>query len=285
MRMSRMASSVWIDRVDQALQALGISQSELARRIGVSSQRFSQIRGGHGTGAKLVPKIAEALGVRVEWLTMGGIAHAPTWAISPRDFWMKVLYHAEQVATDAELDAHHPPRTEGQRDALIRVAERHTGTQWTTEDQVKARAGWDEWRRDISLLPPAPAIEFSAGPDELLILGTAAASDGRNWGVVMDQPETYRWKKTRFLVRVHGDSAVPVALPGQLVVVDRERTIRTNNLVLLITTQGAMVKRWCEDSRAPGGGLYVSINGGIDTPFIDPASIKDRWAIVGVLFE
>jgi transcriptional regulator with XRE-family HTH domain len=280
-----MGSPSWMERMDLALKVRGMSQAQLAGACGVTRQRFSQLRGGIGTGAKLLPKIAEVLDVQLEWLTMGGMAHAPSWSLSPRDFWMKVLYHAEQVATDDELDAHHPPRTEGQRDALIRVAERHTGSPWTTEDQIKARAGWDEWRRDASLLPPARAIEFSAGPDELLIMGTAAASDGRNWGVVMDQPETYRWKKNRFLVRVHGDSAVPVALPGQMVIVDRDRPIRTNNLVLLITTQGAMVKRWCEDSRAPGGGLYVSINGGIDTPFIDPKSIKDKWAIVGVLFE
>jgi phage repressor protein C with HTH and peptisase S24 domain len=275
----------FVARLDLALAAKGMSQSALSRAIGSSPQFIGQIRCGERSGKSKIPKIAETLGVSVEWLTLGGMAHAPSWSLSPRDFWMKVLYHAEQVATDEELDAHHPPRTEGQRDALIRVAERHTGAPWTAEDQVKARAGWDEWRRDASLLPPARAIEFSAGPDELLIMGTAAASDGRNWGVVMDQPEVYRWKKNRFLVRVHGDSAVPVALPGQMVIVDRDRPIRTNNLVLLITTQGAMVKRWCEDSRAPGGGLYVSINGGIDTPFIDPKSIKDKWAIVGVLFE
>lgn len=241
-----------------------MNQSDLARRIGVSSQRFSQLRSGHGTGAKILPKIAEALDVRIEWLTLGGLAYAPSWSLSDRDLWDQVMFHAEQVATDDELARYHPPRSPAQRDALVKISERHTGRAWTTEEQIKAAAGWQERVGQRVSDAAAPVLQISGGPDELPILGTAAAGDGRSFGMSFDHPEIYRWRKKRFLVRVKGDSAVPVALDGQFVVCDPSRTIRHNNLVLILTEQGALVKRWCEDKRAPGGGVYASINAGLD---------------------
>lgn len=280
-----MSAPPWMVRMDLALNAKGMTSSQLASACGVTRQRFSQLRSGIGTGVKLLPKIAEVLGVRVEWLTLGGLAYAPTWSLTDREFWNKVLYHAEQVATDDELARYHPPRTPAQRDALLKIAERHAGQAWTPEEGMKAAAGWQEWVGQRVQDTPAPILQISGGPDELPIVGTAAAGDGRNFGLSFDHPEIYRWRKKRFLVRVKGDSAVPVALDGQFVVCDPARSIRHNNLVLILTEQGALVKRWCEDKRAPGGGVYASINAGLDSPYLDPKEIKERWFIAGVLFE
>lgn len=70
----------FLARLDSAMQAKGLNQSELSRKIGASRQLISQIRCGERPGTARMPKIAEALGVTIEWLTTGSPAHAPEWA-------------------------------------------------------------------------------------------------------------------------------------------------------------------------------------------------------------
>jgi transcriptional regulator with XRE-family HTH domain len=52
-----------------ALKRKGISQSELARRIGVDSQSLQRLLDGRVTKSKHVKAIADALEVPIEWLT------------------------------------------------------------------------------------------------------------------------------------------------------------------------------------------------------------------------
>jgi transcriptional regulator with XRE-family HTH domain len=135
--------------------------------------------------------------------------------------------------------------------------------------------------------PPAPiVVEAGGDPGELKVLATAAAGDGQSFGVSFDHPEGYRWKPSRVLVRIAGNSAYPVAFDGQFVVCDPTRPLRHNNLVLvMLDDDRSLVKRWCVNPDAPGGGVYASVNAGLDSPWIEPATVRARWPIVGVLFE
>jgi len=122
---------------------------------------------------------------------------------------------------------------------------------------------------------------------EIPVLGIVAASDGQYHGIMDGSaPGTYRWRDGRFLVQVHGNSAYPVIYPGQWAIVEPERPLRHNNIVVLVLDDdSALIKRWCVAKEAPGGGVWASVNAGVDTPWVVPERIKHRWPVVGVLFE
>ncbi len=60
------------DRLRQARTRVGMTQAELWRTAGVSVPALSRLEQGHTTPKlSTVRKLARALGVRVEWLTVG----------------------------------------------------------------------------------------------------------------------------------------------------------------------------------------------------------------------
>ncbi|MBJ9687490.1 LexA family transcriptional regulator [Burkholderia vietnamiensis] len=59
------------DRLKSCRDDLGISQTELAKRAGVSQSTVANIESGRNQGSKHLVQIAEALDVRVEWLNSG----------------------------------------------------------------------------------------------------------------------------------------------------------------------------------------------------------------------
>jgi transcriptional regulator with XRE-family HTH domain len=69
------------DRIREACESTGLSQSEVARRIGVKIQQLQQIVRGEVIRSKHLPAIANALGVDVAWLVSGN-GPAPAWAVS-----------------------------------------------------------------------------------------------------------------------------------------------------------------------------------------------------------
>jgi transcriptional regulator with XRE-family HTH domain len=64
----------WQTRLGEAMEVRGLSGGELARRAGFTAQYVNSLRAG-GRGARLpidtARKLAQALGVSVEWLTRG----------------------------------------------------------------------------------------------------------------------------------------------------------------------------------------------------------------------
>jgi transcriptional regulator with XRE-family HTH domain len=66
--------SEWQERLDEAMEARGLTGGELARRTGFTSQYINSLRS-RDRGARLpldtARRIAHALGVSVEWLTKG----------------------------------------------------------------------------------------------------------------------------------------------------------------------------------------------------------------------
>lgn len=71
-----------VDRLEQAMEAKGYSQSSLAREIGATQGAIQQIISGRTKTSRLLPEIADALGVSVQWLKgksddMAGAAPAP----------------------------------------------------------------------------------------------------------------------------------------------------------------------------------------------------------------
>jgi transcriptional regulator with XRE-family HTH domain len=70
----RQKAEDWQSRLDEAMEARGLSGGELARRIGFTAQYVNSLRSGD-RGARLpldtARRIAAALGVSVDWLTKG----------------------------------------------------------------------------------------------------------------------------------------------------------------------------------------------------------------------
>jgi transcriptional regulator with XRE-family HTH domain len=66
--------SEWQERLDEAMEARGLSGGELARRTGFTSQYINSLRS-RDRGARLpldtARRLAHALGVSVDWLTKG----------------------------------------------------------------------------------------------------------------------------------------------------------------------------------------------------------------------
>jgi len=59
------------ERLNLALQLTGVTQSELARRIGIKQQSISQICSGKSARSRYTTQIADALCVSVHWLASG----------------------------------------------------------------------------------------------------------------------------------------------------------------------------------------------------------------------
>lgn len=66
------------ERFRLALDQRNWSIADLARAVGVSQPAASTVVNGVRPGRKLLPKMAESLGVTVEWLTVGN--NPPSWA-------------------------------------------------------------------------------------------------------------------------------------------------------------------------------------------------------------
>jgi transcriptional regulator with XRE-family HTH domain len=70
-------------RFDAALGRSGYSSiAELARIIGISEPSIFEVLAGDAPGRKLLPKIADRLGVHERWLRFGDDDVKPPWALS-----------------------------------------------------------------------------------------------------------------------------------------------------------------------------------------------------------
>jgi phage repressor protein C with HTH and peptisase S24 domain len=124
-----------------------------------------------------------------------------------------------------------------------------------------------------------------AGPTGPMVF---AGSVGAGPGVptYFEKPKSFKMRPTLAAFRVYGDSAYPVAYDGQFVVVDLKRRIHHNNLVVIQTKDNmAHFKRWCVAPGSPDGFVLASINSGVNSPYIPESEIKNKWPVVGVMFE
>lgn len=128
------------------------------------------------------------------------------------------------------------------------------------------------------------------------LVGAVTAGDGLV--SFESDPRPMRWKSSWAVMGVEGTSAYPVVYPGQFVVVDTDRPIRNNNIVVIQVDNSeehaanpkrpkilAYLKRWCIQPDAPHGYTLASINSGRDTPYIRHERIIAKVPVVGVLFE
>jgi len=78
-------------RLRLAREAAGLSQTEVARRIGIAQPTYSDLENKPGSSSKHLVKIASVLGVSADWLAYGeGPRDA---AQAPEDAELLALYH------------------------------------------------------------------------------------------------------------------------------------------------------------------------------------------------
>lgn len=84
------------NRVKASRSALGISQSELARRVGVSSAAINHLESGRTAAlkAETLIRLAAALQVSAYWLEHGSGAATPDARLTPDESEVMALYHA-----------------------------------------------------------------------------------------------------------------------------------------------------------------------------------------------
>ncbi|MGL5968995.1 MAG: XRE family transcriptional regulator [Kluyvera sp.] len=77
------------ERLNAAMSAAGVSQGQLAERVGVSQPAIQKMTSGKTSGSRKMVEIAHALGVRPEWLSAGsgemlndGNQAAPTYSVA-----------------------------------------------------------------------------------------------------------------------------------------------------------------------------------------------------------
>lgn len=150
------------------------------------------------------------------------------------------------------------------------------------ENSTVVREGGVAPKRDHAGVDAAREEETRG--DRLALVGAVGA--GPAMATVYETPRKFAMQGSLALMRVHGDSAYPVAFDGQFVYVDLKRRIHDNNLVVLRLKDGrSLLKRYCADPRAPDGFVLASINAGVSSPYVPRADIANMWAVVGVLFE
>jgi transcriptional regulator with XRE-family HTH domain len=107
-----------IDRLREAMREAGLDQTALAERIGCSQGAISQILVGRTRQSRLLPDIARALDVSVEWLldrTDDRRAVAPASSQAELEARYNVLFVPELGAGDIGGRASDMPLAEGKR--------------------------------------------------------------------------------------------------------------------------------------------------------------------------
>ena len=93
-RLNRMNRETLGDRLSQVLKEQGISQSELARRVGVKQQAIQYLCKNRAKRSAYVAEIAWALDVSVMWLAIGKGLQRP-WGALGRDAQMVAKEYEE----------------------------------------------------------------------------------------------------------------------------------------------------------------------------------------------
>lgn len=239
------------DRVKSGRKAHRLSQIDLGKQADVSQQAISDIESGAYGSSETLSKLAKFFGVDLAYLTVGAKPWPP-WA-------------PEELSTHQTRDL----KTTGNQQAGEPLAViREEGANIEKPKDYK-----DEKRPDY------------AGPTGPMVF---AGSVGAGPGVptYFERPKSFKMRPTLAAFRVYGNSAYPVAYDGQFVVVDLKRKIHHNNLVVIQTKDNmAHFKRWCFAPGSPDGFVLASINSGINSPYIPESEIKNKWPVVGVMFE
>lgn len=137
---------------------------------------------------------------------------------------------------------------------------------------------------DTSRLRESETPYIAGGPDRLPIIGyVGAASDGHR-GMLLDHPDWHAMRPGMALFRVTGNSAYPVLFDGQYAVISTTCPIHDNNLVVVETSDGWLVKRWCEQPDGKGV-VLASPDSGRASIYCALADIGQRFKVVGVLFK
>lgn len=156
----RLRATQFRQRLSAALQTEGLSQSELARRIGVDRSTISQLLTGQGArlpNAQVVGECAAALGVSADWLLSLSdrpetathlLANSLTLTEAPRAMVDEVIFNWHQEAAGYKI-RHVPaalPDMLKTRDMLMWEYEPHLGR--TTEQAIGAMEDRLSWIRE-----------------------------------------------------------------------------------------------------------------------------------------
>ncbi|OZI23602.1 hypothetical protein CAL26_09175 [Bordetella genomosp. 9] len=95
------------DRIREARKSKGLTQGDLAKRVGLSQGTIGHIEAGRNEGSRYLVRIAAVLGVRPEWLETGRGETAPFWPfpadITPEDYAGLSTDDREEIAAIVRL--------------------------------------------------------------------------------------------------------------------------------------------------------------------------------------
>ena len=231
------------ERLEVARLAKGLKKVQVTDALGLPNQRYMTIM--RGGGFKHLPKLAELLGVRVEWLTTG--AYPPEW------------YRPEaQRFTSAREQAQAGTTNDAQ---VLASATRGSA----------ARAGAFDDGDVVMSIPIIGVVTAGSGWAE-------PSQDPDDWKPI---PIRSHWRA----VRIQGDSGHPVVWDGQTVLVDDRLPLKHNRLVVVQTDdRRAYLKRYCVCSDVPSGFVLASVNIGRDSFALPPNAAVRMAVVVGTLF-
>lgn len=97
------------DRLNAAMTAAGLSQGQLAEKVGISQPAIQKMTSGKTTGSRKMVELANALNVRPEWLSSGvglmqGSGHKDS-SIPPENEWGKIdAWDSKTALPDDEVE-------------------------------------------------------------------------------------------------------------------------------------------------------------------------------------
>jgi hypothetical protein len=293
------------DRVLMALARMGKPQTWLAKKIGIHASSLSNALKRNNATWDRWEDIAKTLNIPVDWVLAGNTpapwSSMPNVALDERGnaitpSFLPLLEDGEGIRFDGDERARRgTPSFDDLKKYLGPLQKRYP----TLQISITEGPG----------VPSVVGLKSEKTPDprvdpELHRLGESIATyltEGAclgfmgqvtaGGGFVTESQDPDDWKPVPLrsgwkLVKIEGDSGLPIVWPGQSVIVDTDGT-RTppkhNRIVVVQTKDGrAFCKRWCD--AGDGHIVLASLNTGADSVAIHTDDVASVAVVVGTLY-
>lgn len=267
-------------RIVERREALGISQAELARRVGISPQAMQWIEAGKTLRPRFLTEIAQNLGVASEWLLFGNIVQAaPPKPAEPAALGYEIGLLERGWIEELEGAFPAPPPTPtGGTEIPVYVATAYPGgVERTPSSPALLRVALRE------LLPPSlegnPSVDHSrdfpllgldySSPDDSVVRPPSLSGSPRGYGL-------YFYEVAPLSPRIIGNELLyvdPNASPtSESIVIHWHRSN-----IFILSVFGSASDEWYSGS--------VSVKGTLTSVQISRQHIKETHVVTGLDFR